>query len=179
MPAPSPEFSLTDAPSNQAPSAGEFRQLMGRFATGVCVVSLEGEAGKIAAMTVNSFVSVSLEPLLICWSLHNSSSQFDLFARAPHFAVSILAEGQGDLALRYAARADTMMEPRDFERSAGGLPVIAGALGHFECKHFAAHEAGDHTMILGEVGNLNTASSELSHPRPLAFFGGSFCSIGE
>ena len=170
---------MSDAPQIQPPSAGEFRQLMGRFTTGVCVVSLESDAGKISAMTVNSFVSVSLDPLLVCWSLHNSSSQFDLFARAPQFAVSILSEGQGDLALRYAARADTLMSPEDFERSAGGLPVIAGALGHFECRHFASQEAGDHTMILGEVDKLSTGPTELSQLRPLVFFGGQFCSIGE
>lgn len=174
-PSPAPSGTLT-------PSTAEFRKLMGQFATGVCVVSVEppedqGEHA-VAAMTINSFVSVSLEPLLVCWSLHNSSSQFDLFAKAERFAVSILASGQAELALRYAARADTQLRGEDFQSSAAGLPVIAGSLAHFECRHFTAHEAGDHTMILGEVTGLSTLEPDNEADAPLGFFNGKFCSIG-
>lgn len=156
---------------------------MGQFATGVCVVSVEpppvsAQRG-VAAMTINSFVSVSLDPLLVCWSLHNSSSQFDLFARAERFAVSILASDHAELALRYAARADTQLRQEDFVASAAGLPVIAGAMGHFECRHFAAHEAGDHTMILGEVTGMSQLPQDNGKHSPLGFFNGKFCSIGQ
>ena len=77
-----------------------FRRLMGQFATGVCVVSAGTSEGKIAGITVNSFVSVSLDPLLVAWSLGNASSQFELWTTAPQFAISILAEEQGELARR-------------------------------------------------------------------------------
>lgn len=153
---------------------------MGQFATGVCVVSVEpADTRTVAAMTINSFVSVSLEPLLVCWSLHNSSSQFDLFARADRFAVSILASQHAELALRYAARADSGLRQEDFEQSARGLPVIAGAVGHFECRHFASHEAGDHTMILGEVTGMSSLPQDNGTQSPLGFFNGKFCSIGQ
>lgn len=164
-------------------STAAFRELMGQFATGVCVVAVEPpkqvDERAVAAMTINSFVSVSLEPVLVCWSLHNSSSQFDLFAGAERYSVSILAQGQSDLALRYAARADTQLRAADFEASAAGLPVIAGSIGHFECRSFARHLAGDHTMILGEVTGMSTPPHNYDDPAPLGFFNGKFCSIGQ
>lgn len=158
----------------------DFRQLMGQFATGVAVVSVLTRAGSaaggaeesdVAAMTINSLVSVSLDPMLVCWSLQNASSQFALYAGAERFAISILAEGQQALARRYAARGSSALSPADFDIGADGLPVIAGALGHIACRRFAAHAAGDHTLILGQVEGMAQAASPL---RPLVFFGGRF-----
>lgn len=154
----------------QAPDALAFRRVLGRFATGVCVVSLARPDGGIGAMTVNSLVSVSLDPMLVSWSLQNSSSHFDEFAGAQDFAFSILAENQQALARRYAARGDAVQVAGDFVRSASGLPVIAGALAHIECRRWAVHAAGDHTLILGQV----TALAAHDAARPLTFYGGQF-----
>lgn len=157
-----------------------FRQLMGQFATGVAVVAFAnkglGEEGGISAMTINSLVSISLDPMLVSWSLQNASSQFAAYAGAERFAISILAEGQQALARRYAARGDSALLPEDFASSADGLPVIRGALGHIACRRFAVHPAGDHTLILGEV----TAMAQTgAGGRPLLFFGGRFGQIGD
>ena len=100
---------LRDDHQTLAPNATDFRQLMGLFTTGVCVVSVETSDQNLAAMTINSFVSVSLDPMLVCWSLQNSASQFDLFAKADRFAFSILGSTQADIAQRYAARGDTLL----------------------------------------------------------------------
>lgn len=156
-----------------------FRQLMGQFATGVAVISLvakdagegAGAGGAISAMTINSLVSVSLDPMLVSWSLQNSSSQFAEYAGADRFAISILAESQQALARRYAARGDTALLPEDFETGADGMPVIRGALGYVVCRRFAVHAAGDHTLILGEVTGMTRAQTP---DRPLLFFGGRF-----
>lgn len=158
-------------PDTPASGPAAFRQLMGQFATGVAVVSLVDERGSVAAMTINSLVSVSLDPMLVSWSLQNSSSQFAAYAGAERFAVSILAESQQALARRYAARGSSAMLPEDFETGAEGLPVIAGALGHIVCRRFAVHGAGDHTLILGAVEAM-VQSAEAA--RPLVFFGGRF-----
>ena len=173
------ECHLRDPLPRPIPTTADFRKLMGLFATGVCVVAAEPDEGAIAAMTINSFVSVSLEPMLVCWSLHNSSSQFAVFADGERFAVSILSADQGVLARRYAARGDTQLSREDFARTAEGLPVITGALGHFECRRWAAHPAGDHTMILGEVTGLSAPALLEEKISPLGFFNGKFCSIGE
>jgi flavin reductase (DIM6/NTAB) family NADH-FMN oxidoreductase RutF len=148
---------------------------MGQFPTGVCVVAANRDDGGIAAMTINSFVSVSLEPLLVCWSLHNNASQFDHFAGAGCFTVSILGEDQGEHAKCYAARGDSRMRPGDFVRSEQGLPVIDGALGHFECRSWSTYPAGDHTMILGEVTGLSQRVEP--NARALGFFNGQFCAV--
>ncbi len=148
-----------------------FRQLMGQFATGVAVVSHRAEGGAVSAMTINSLVSVSLDPMLVSWNLKNASSQFAAYAGAERFAISILAESQQALARRYAARGDSTLLPEDFEDGAGGLPVVRDALAYVACRRFAVHPAGDHTLILGEVtGMAQTAPGG----RPLVFFGGRF-----
>lgn len=161
------------APDTPA-AAIAFRQLMGQFATGVAVVSLVDESGSVSAMTINSLVSISLDPMLISWSLQNGSSQFAAYAGAERFAISILADGQQTLARRYAGRGDAGLIPEDFEPGAGGLPVIRGALGHVACRRFAVHPAGDHTLILGEVTAMAQAPAG---GRPLLFFGGRFSGL--
>ncbi|MEM9312140.1 MAG: flavin reductase family protein [Pseudomonadota bacterium] len=152
-----------------------FRRLMAQFATGVCVVSAEADDGRIVGITVNSFVSVSLEPLLVAWSLQNSSSQFDLWSQTQQFAISILAEGQQDLAQRHASRKRTDLDADEFSRSERGLPVIDGALGHLECRQWSLYPAGDHTLVFGEVMGIHQTVAG----RPLGFFGGAFCRIAE
>lgn len=123
-------------------------------------------------MTINSFVSVSLEPLLVCWSLHNSSGRFDLFAKAERFSISILAEGQSEQALAYASRVGHAARKGDFGRSASGLPVVAGSIAHFECSSYAQHPAGDHTMLLGAVTGLSALPA--ADAQALAFYKGGF-----
>jgi flavin reductase (DIM6/NTAB) family NADH-FMN oxidoreductase RutF len=152
-----------------------FRQAMGLFATGVGIVSLAKPDGSPRGVTANSIVSVSLEPMLVSWSIQNGSSQFDAYATADQFAISILNADQRDLALRYAARGDTQTRAEDFDWTARGLPVIAGAVGTIECRRWSAYPAGDHTMIFGEVMGIS-ASDGID---PLGFFGGRFCRIAD
>lgn len=157
----------------------EFRRLMSLFATGVCIVSTAKPGGAPGGITVNSFVSVSLDPMLVCWSLQNNSSQFDLYANAENFAISILAEDQIDLARRYAARADTQHLDGDFEIAESGLPTVIDALAVIECKLWSVYPAGDHTMILGEVVRLGGGRHHDRPVTPLGFFNGKFCRIGD
>jgi flavin reductase (DIM6/NTAB) family NADH-FMN oxidoreductase RutF len=166
-----PETPLPDtAPPTPARMAA-FRQVMGQFATGVAVVALVPAGGGVSAMTINSLVSVSLDPLLVAWSLQNASSQADDYRAAERFAISILGEDQQALARRYAARGDSGLILDDFEPGAGGLPVIRGAIGTIACRRFAAHPAGDHTVILGEVTDMAQSPGVA---RPLVFFAGRF-----
>lgn len=159
------------------PSPVSFRELMGQFATGVCIVSVPEPAADPAdgpaGMTVNSLVSISLEPMLIAWAIQNASSQFARYTEAAHFTVSILAEDQHRLARRYAARGNAERDLADFARSEAGLPVIAGALGYLECRRWSLYPAGDHTLIFGEVTGIARARPAA----PLGFFGGEFCRI--
>lgn len=162
------------APDIPAPTHA-FRQLMGQFATGVAVISLEGEGQAISAMTINSLVSLSLDPMVVSWSLQNAASLYPAYAGADRFAFSILAEDQQAIARRYAARGDSGLLTKDFVAGPGGLPVIRGALGHIACRRFAVHPAGDHTLILGQVEAMAQADPG---GRPLLFFGGRFGELG-
>ncbi|MBV7265173.1 flavin reductase family protein [Erythrobacter ani] len=159
----------------------EFRKLMGLFATGVCVVSFGENDGSehppISGMTINSLVSVSLEPMLVSWSLQNASSQFADYAGAEEFAFSILCEGQQVIARRYAARGDSALNHGDFEWTGRGIPVLRGALATIECRRWKTYPAGDHTIVLGEVQAMNASFAD-RHARALGFFNGRFCSIG-
>jgi flavin reductase (DIM6/NTAB) family NADH-FMN oxidoreductase RutF len=150
---------------------------MGHFPTGVCVVALETDAGLVAAMTINSFVSVSLQPLLVCWSLHNDSGRFDLFARAERFTISILSAEQGEQAVAYASRGNSEVREGDFELNNQGLPVIRGALSTFDCRAYTTHLAGDHTMILAEVTALSGPAN--ARAKALGFYEGEFISLPE
>lgn len=156
----------------------EFRRAMGLFATGVCVISVPSGEHGVSAMTVNSFQSVSLDPMLVCWGIQNDASQFDLYNDCERFAVSILADSHAELAQRYAARGDTLLRVEDFALSSGGLPVIDDALCHFECDRWSEFTAGDHTMIFGEVTGISASESQFLSRAPLGFFNGKFCSIG-
>lgn len=166
---------MRDDPAKALPTSAEFRKAMGHFPTGVCIVALETDAGDIAAMTINSFVSVSLDPLLVCWSLHNSSGRFELFSKAERFSISILAADQGDLAKAYASREAATVSAADFAKSTQGLPILKGSLASFECQAFAQHPAGDHTMILGQVTGLSDLPP--SGAQALGFYGGEFLSV--
>lgn len=169
---------MSEAENIVTPGATEFRKAMGLFTTGVCIVAVGDPGSELTAMTVNSFVSVSLDPMLICWSLHNDSSQFARYTEADRFSVSVLSGGQTDLARRYAMRGGTQVNDSDFAMSAGGFPVVDGAIGHFECRRWALNPAGDHTMILGEVTGLHRVDPSNEQVSPLTFFKGEFCSIG-
>lgn len=172
---PKAEIFVRNTVSTGPVDAALFRRVMGSFATGVCIVSRIRADGSPSGFTANTLVSVSLDPMLVSWSLQNDSSQFDQFVAAERFGISILNEDQRALAQRYAARGDAQMRADDFEWSADGLPLIAGAIGTIGCRHWAAHPAGDHTIILGEVTHM--AASD--HGGPLGYFQGNFCRIGE
>ncbi|MEL7198202.1 MAG: flavin reductase family protein [Pseudomonadota bacterium] len=172
---------MPDAASNETAlpvDEAAFRSLMGQFATGVCVVSTQQDGDAPAGITVNSFVSVSLEPMLVCWSLHNSASQYDVWTQADGYSISILAEDQGDIAREFASRDAYQAGAEHFARGSSGLPHIAGALGYLECRPWKLYPAGDHTMILGEVTGLYLADgAEGSAGRPLLFYGSAFREI--
>ncbi|MEM1052352.1 MAG: flavin reductase family protein [Pseudomonadota bacterium] len=166
---------MRDVQQSAPPNEAEFRNAMGLFATGVCIVAVDTGAQGIVAMTINSFVSISLDPLLVSWSLQNDSNRFDLFADAQRFSISVLAADQEELALVYASREDAAVRVTDFAVSEQGLPSLKGALASFDCSAFAVHPGGDHTLILGEVTGLQTTHAH--DAKALGFYQGEFISV--
>ncbi len=148
-------------------SQRELRDALGRFATGVTVVTTLGGHGPLG-ITANSFASVSLDPPLVLWSPARKSRRFPVFEAASHFAVHVLAAGQQHLAERFSGPASSF-EGLDAEPGIGGSPLLAGCAARFECRHSARHEGGDHLIVVGEV--LRLVQADLP---PLVFWRGRY-----
>ncbi len=150
-----------------ASSARHFRNALGAFTTGVTVVTAQTANGPIG-MTVNSFTSVSLDPPLVLWSPAKSSSRYQAFMAADHFAIHVLSAEQDLLSTRFT-RGGLGFEQLPWQENSEGVPVIPGTLARFECALASRHDAGDHTLILGRV--LRAAHRE---GEPLCFSRGTF-----
>ncbi len=127
----------------------DFRSALSRFATGVTVVTCQSDRGPLG-ITANSFASVSLEPPLVLWSPAKSSSRHAAFAAAEHFAIHVLDASQQEVCKQFT-RDGLDFTGLEVDQRPNGTPVIQGCLAQFECTRFAAHDAGDHTIILGKV----------------------------
>lgn len=126
-----------------------FRTALGRYATGVTVVTTQGRRGPVA-ITANSFTSVSLDPPLVLWCPAKASSRFPVFAAAGHYAIHVLAAEQLDLARRFA-RTGTDFAGLDPGTTPEGMPLLSGCLARFDCIAHAAHDGGDHAILVGRV----------------------------
>ncbi len=148
----------------------ELRNALGRFATGVCVITAVSDDGMPLGLTANSFASVSLSPPLVLWSLQNNSEVFATFAGPRHFAINVLAAEQMELSNRYARKGDHVLEPAHFRYGRHGTPVLRDALVTFECDLHATHDGGDHVIIVGRVRELLTRPTG----EPLVFYSGAY-----
>ena len=133
-----------------AGSVSAYKRALGAYTTGVAVVTAELAQGA-AAITVNSFVSVSLEPPIVMWALANSSDRYARFAGAERWGVSILTGAQLDLGLAFAQKSGRRAEDSEIERWDDGPPLLKGALARFDCRTLDRHHVGDHFAIFGEV----------------------------
>lgn len=147
----------------------KYKQALGNYPTGVTVVTAFDENDKPIGLTVNSFASVSLEPLLILWSIDKSVSTYESFLKTEEFSVNMLASDQGDLVTLFSKRIEDRFSQCDWEKSELGLPVLSDSLAVLQCKVFKKVEAGDHTILIGEVMDIHNEDKEplLYHQRSL------------
>lgn len=135
------------------PNPNELREVLRFWSTGVSVVAAT-HAGILHGMTVNSFTSLSLEPALVMVSLEKVTRTHGLVQSAGAFGVSILAQEQRELSDRFAGRESELSDRFDgVEHFAleGGSPLLSRALAFFDCRVAATHDAGTHTLFIGEV----------------------------
>jgi len=150
------------------------RSVLGRFATGVTIVSTHDAEGHAVGLTANSFQALSLEPALVLWSLRATSPSLPAFQWARHFAVNVLAESQVDLSRRFAAHRADKFADGVWADGTHGAPVLAGCAAIFECETVSHQQAGDHVLFIGRVLQM----SESPVP-PLVFQGGHYHMLGE
>ncbi|KAA5828355.1 flavin reductase [Saccharopolyspora hirsuta] len=140
-------------PAFRAPTAADMRRSMGRFTTGVAIVS-SGGGDNACGMTISSLTSICLDPAILLVSLTEGSRTTGMVAATGRFAVSVLSSRQEAVARRFATRGGARFEGLDCEHGEFGVPLIADALVHAECDVRSAHDIGDHTVFYGQVRNL-------------------------
>src|SRR5262249_43440027 len=150
-------------------TSDQFRQVMGNFATGITVVTTRDKEGKPYGLTVNSFTSVSLNPVLVLVCLDLRLSGLQSFRDSKHFGVSILSEHQEDISRMFAKKDAERPEGVYFEGKLG-MPLIKNGISTMEGQVVKIYEGGDHLIFLGEVDN-----AELLQPdHPLLYFRGKY-----
>ena len=159
-------------------TASEFRKAMGRFATGVTIVTVDLD-GEAHGMTANAFASVSLDPMLVLVCVdHTTRTHAHLHAKK-RFGINVLCEDQRAISEYYArperthGRAEEEAGAR-FERTRHGTPMLQGSLAYLECRLHSAQDAGDHTIFIAEVEDVVVREGE-----PLLFFRGKYRKVGE
>lgn len=150
-------------------SKDEFRAALGRFASGVTVITTRDASGHKYGITVSAFCSVSLTPplVLICIDKHTGSHH--AFEENEFFAVNILRDSQQHLSDRFASHLPDKFDGIEFTENANGIPVLDNALVNLECRRVNAHHSGDHTIFIGEIER-----STVTDGNPLIYFHGGY-----
>src|SRR6266852_1822209 len=145
--------SKTSQPPTPPLSSFEFREALGHFTTGVTVLTVEREPGKIHGMTANSFTSVSLDPMLILVCVDQRAKLLPLLEKKKSFGVSVLKAGQEAIS-EYFAKGKQSAEAEQrlsihYRWTPSGIPVLEGTLLQLSCEVVASHHAGDYTIFVG------------------------------
>ena len=167
---PGEDVAVHDDPDAVA-KARLFRDVLGRFASGVTVVTTVSN-GEPVGMTCQSFSSVSLDPPLVVFIPAKSSRSWPLIQRSGRFCVNFLAADQAELSNTMASRgADKFGDVTWTPSARTGSPILEGALAHVDCTIHTVHEAGDHYVVIGRVVDLNTDPVDAD---PLLFYRGQY-----
>ena len=162
--------SVLNTATASEPNHMPLRAALGRFATGVTVVTCQGASGPIG-ITANSFASVSLYPPLVLWLPAKATRRYTDFVKARLFSIHVLDETQ--LSLSHAfAKNGSGFDGLVWEYDTRQVPVLKHALARFDCHLYAQHDGGDHTIILGHVDHFETSDGQ-----PLIFSQGSYNSL--
>jgi len=149
-----------------------FRQALGRFPTGVCVVTSTA-VGHRLGMTLSSFNSLSLDPPLVLFSIDRAAVSLHLWALAEGYAINVLSENQKDLSNRFARSLSNKWEGINYALGAFEAPILPGAAAVFECAAWARYDGGDHTLFVAEVLRFRISPDR----RPLVFGMGRYASL--
>lgn len=149
-----------------------FRAVLGRFATGVTIVTATGTDGRDYGMTVSAFSSVSLQPPLVLICIEHTASMYALLLETAHFAVNILSDTQEELARRFAETGAQRFTGIGYTRGDRNIPILNDVLAYVECRRIAQHDGGDHTIIVGE-----TEAAVVREGKPLLYYRGGFAQL--
>ncbi|MET0135488.1 MAG: flavin reductase family protein [Kibdelosporangium sp.] len=149
-------------------SQSSYRQVLGRFATGVTAVTAYGD--QPIGLTVNSFTSVSLDPPLVSFCVNNASRSWPAVRAAGRLCVNILGQDQRNICAQFAASAGERFQDVDWTPAPDGSPILTGAIAWLNGSIYAEHAAGDHVIVVVHVERL----AEQADKPPLVLFRGQF-----
>jgi flavin reductase (DIM6/NTAB) family NADH-FMN oxidoreductase RutF len=147
----------------------QLRRALGRFATGVAVVTAQAPDGVPVGMTMSSFNSVSLDPPLVLFSVDRRAHSLPAILRADGYGINVLGQDQQDVSTRFARTGGDKWSGIEHRPGFAGAPLLAGAIAQFECAPHAQHDGGDHVIILARVVRFNAIDEA-----PLIFFSGCY-----
>ncbi|PWA12165.1 oxygenase [Pueribacillus theae] len=156
-----------------------FKNVMGNYPTGVTILTTINSIGKPVGLTVNSFASVSLNPQLILWSIDHKADSLESFTKGNYFAVHMLAGDQQELCNTFARKKIDRFKECHWTISENNLPIIEDVFAVLQCKKFKCIEAGDHTILVGEVIDIEVKDKEpaLYHRRQFGPIPSEFYSV--
>lgn len=146
-----------------------YRDALGRFATGVTIVTTLAADGSPIGLTVNSFSSVSLEPPLVLWCLDQRTLGFEHYRDCRYYAISVLAADQIGLSQRFATPRLDKFDGLRWRPGVGGVPLLENIHATFQCASRHRYEGGDHLILVGEVLRFRQRAAE-----PLLYVGGRY-----
>lgn len=150
-----------------------FRRTCSRFATGIAVATVIGTDGLPYGLTINSFTSVSCSPALVLICVDYRSSILPHFRSSAYYGINVLSEAQRNLSVRFSQRKQPdRFDDIDWVPGDSGVPLIKGCLAHMECSVNQTVEAGDHSVLIGEV-----TRAEFRDGKPLLYYASGYCQL--
>jgi flavin reductase ActVB len=152
-----------------------FRDALSAFPSGVTIVSTTDEAGRHWGFTASSFSSVSMDPPLVLVCIANTADSHAAFVTAQRYAINILSQDQKDIAMHFARKGVDKFGPHQFRYGTGDKPhppMLPGSMASLVCVARDVHEAGDHTVLIGEIQEV-----ELCEATPLVYYNRGFRSL--
>ena len=151
------------------PDVGEFRQVLGQFATGVTIITAMDDSAPVG-VAANSFTSVSIDPPLVLFCVGRSSSTWPRIEKARRFAVNILGDHQEELSGLFATKGADRFGQTEWRVGVGGSPVLHDTLAYLDCEFWNEYDGGDHIIVVGRVLDLGVQREGA----PLLFFRGKY-----
>lgn len=151
----------------------QFRAVLGRFASGVTILTARNAKGEDHGMTASAFCSVSLVPPLVLACVENTTDMFGILRVDAFFGVSILSEDQEALSRRFAELPAGRFDGVGYSRADSGVLLLDDAIAHLECRCVARHAAGDHDIVVGAVEAAQVADAG----RPLLYYRGGYAQL--
>lgn len=153
----------------------DFRRALGKFPTGVTIITAKDKEGKPIGVTASSFNSVSIDPALVLWSVDKNGFSTKAIQQAEYFAINVLSTSQVDMSNRFAGRDPNKFNGVPYSESPHGSPLFKHCAAQFECRTWNIYEGGDHLIIVGEV----LAYRHFEAIPPLVFVDGDYATSAE